>query len=120
MFKNEIKISDGITVFAPTNDAFAKIPYDTLSAILADKDLLTSVLTRHVVPEVIYSEGLCWKKYATLNPSEMAATQLYKLTTDGKTVGQRAKVKTSAGVAVIEKADIVATNGVIHAIDTVV
>ena len=68
----------------------------------------------------IYSEGLCWKKYATLNPSEMAATQLYKLTTNGKTVGQRAKVKTSAGVAVIEKADIVATNGVIHAIDTVV
>jgi len=112
--------TDGITVFAPTNDAFAKIPSDTLSAILADKDLLTSVLTRHVVPEVIYSEGLCWKKYATLNSSEMAATQLYKLTTNGKTVGQRAKVKTSAGVAVIEKADIVATNGVIHAIDTVV
>jgi len=112
--------TDGITVFAPTNDAFAKIPADTLNAILADKDLLTSVLTRHVVPEVIYSEGLCWKKYATLNPSEMAATQLYKLTTNGKTVGQRAKVKTSGGVAVIEKADIVATNGVIHAIDTVV
>lgn len=42
--------SDGpFTIFAPTNDAFAAIPGDILSAVLADKDLLTSVLTYHVV-----------------------------------------------------------------------
>merc|ERR1711999_31936 len=38
------------TVFAPTNDAFAKIPSDTLNGLLADKDALTAVLLRHVVP----------------------------------------------------------------------
>merc|ERR1712026_8567 len=112
--------TDGITVFAPTNDAFAKIPEDTLASILADKDLLTSILTRHVVPDVIYSEGLCWKTYPTLNPAEKLATQLYKLQSYGKTVGMSAKVKTSAGVAKIVQPDIVATNGVIHGIDTVV
>jgi len=114
--------TDGITVFAPTNDAFAKIPGDTLNSILADKDLLTSILTRHVVPEIIFSEGLCWKTYKTLSPSsaEKLSTQLYKLQSYGKTVGTSAKVKTSAGVGKIVQADIVATNGVIHAIDTVV
>ena len=113
-------MSDGITVFAPTNEAFAKIPEDTLASILADKDLLTSILTRHVVPDVIFSEGLCWKTYPTLNPAEKLSTQLYKLQSYGKTVGMSAKVKTSAGVAKIVQPDIVATNGVIHGIDTVV
>merc|ERR1712210_208185 len=43
--------SDGpFTVFAPTNDAFAKIPEETLNGLLADKDALTAVLLRHVVP----------------------------------------------------------------------
>lgn len=41
--------ADGITVFAPTDDAFGKIPAKDLKAVLADKDLLTSVLTYHVV-----------------------------------------------------------------------
>ena len=38
------------TVFAPTNDAFAKIPKETLDGLLADKEALTAVLLRHVVP----------------------------------------------------------------------
>jgi uncharacterized surface protein with fasciclin (FAS1) repeats len=38
-----------ITVFAPTNDAFAKIPADTLNKVLADKETLTTILTNHVV-----------------------------------------------------------------------
>lgn len=42
--------SDGpFTIFAPTNDAFAAVPEDILAAVLADKDLLTSVLTYHVI-----------------------------------------------------------------------
>jgi uncharacterized surface protein with fasciclin (FAS1) repeats len=42
--------SDGpFTIFAPVNDAFAAIPQDVLGAVLADKDLLTSVLTYHVI-----------------------------------------------------------------------
>jgi uncharacterized surface protein with fasciclin (FAS1) repeats len=38
-----------VTVFAPTNDAFAKIPADTLNKVLADKETLTTILTNHVV-----------------------------------------------------------------------
>ena len=41
--------ADGITVFAPTDDAFAKIPPKTLEAVLKDKETLTAILTHHVV-----------------------------------------------------------------------
>lgn len=41
--------ADGLTVFAPTDDAFAAIPKDALNAVLADKEQLTTVLTHHVV-----------------------------------------------------------------------
>ena len=44
-----LNTAQGITVFAPTNDAFAKIPADTLKAVLADKAKLTKILTYHVV-----------------------------------------------------------------------
>ena len=52
--------SDGpFTIFAPTNDAFAAIPEADLAAVLADKDLLTSILTLHVVAgESLDAEGL--------------------------------------------------------------
>ncbi|MFJ7244394.1 fasciclin domain-containing protein [Kitasatospora sp. NPDC098652] len=43
--------AQNITVFAPTNDAFAKLPKATLDAVLADKDKLTKILTYHVVPQ---------------------------------------------------------------------
>ncbi len=42
--------ADGITVFAPTDDAFSKIPKKTLDQVLADKKTLTKILTYHVVP----------------------------------------------------------------------
>ncbi|MFG2820840.1 fasciclin domain-containing protein [Kitasatospora sp. NPDC048365] len=42
--------AQNITVFAPTNDAFAKLPKATLDAVLADKDKLTKILTYHVTP----------------------------------------------------------------------
>ncbi len=47
---DSLNSADGITVFAPTNDAFAKIPKATLDKVLADKKTLTSILTYHVVP----------------------------------------------------------------------
>merc|ERR1712055_189854 len=46
------------TVFAPTNDAFAKIPSDTLNGLLADKDALTAVLLKHVVPAKVFAGDL--------------------------------------------------------------
>ena len=47
-----------ITVFAPTNDAFAKIPADTLNKVLADKETLTKILTNHVVAGKISPDQL--------------------------------------------------------------
>jgi uncharacterized surface protein with fasciclin (FAS1) repeats len=41
--------AEGLTVFAPTDDAFGKIPKKDLNAVLADKDLLTKILTHHVI-----------------------------------------------------------------------
>merc|ERR1739844_283307 len=46
------------TVFAPTNEAFAKVPEDALAGLLADKDALTKVLLRHVVPGTKFAKGL--------------------------------------------------------------
>merc|ERR1712142_1364562 len=45
-----VKNADLLTIFAPTNDAFAKVPSDALNSLLADKDALSAVLLRHVVP----------------------------------------------------------------------
>merc|ERR1711872_1152249 len=58
-----VSTTDGLTVFAPTDDAFAKIPTDALQSLLLpeNKGALTDILTRHVVPEVIFSEAICWK-----------------------------------------------------------
>merc|ERR1719192_2173034 len=106
------------TVFAPTNDAFAKVPKDALDALLADKDALTKVLLRHVVPGTMFSKGITWTTHNTAGGAEedMVATQVFKAgvikvvsSVDGKRSGAR-----------VVDADIIATNGVIHAIDTVI
>lgn len=105
--------SDGqFTVFAPTNAAFAKL-LETLGVtqeeLLADKDLLTSVLTYHVVPDAVV-------KAADI-PYGTDIT-----TVNGKAFKiSDANVITAAngGTANITAADIMATNGVVHVIDSV-
>jgi uncharacterized surface protein with fasciclin (FAS1) repeats len=95
------------TVFAPTDEAFAKIPKSQLDALLADKEQLTRVLTYHVVP------------------GKVTAADVTRLD-EAKTVeGGSLDVETSdAGVTVdgarVVKTDVMASNGVIHVIDTVV
>ena len=93
------------TVFAPTDEAFAKLPKDQLASILADKELLTSILTYHVVPGKVMA--------ADVAAIESAAT----------VQGQSLSIKTDSGVkidsATVIQADIEASNGVIHVIDTV-
>merc|ERR1719341_1834457 len=103
------------TVFAPTNDAFAKVPKDALDALLADKEALTKVLLRHVVPGALFSKGVTWATQTTAG-GDMIATQVFKAgvikvvsSVDGKGTGAR-----------VVEGDIIATNGVIHAIDTVI
>ncbi|CUR54877.1 Cell surface lipoprotein Mpt83 [metagenome] len=52
---------EALTVFAPTNDAFAKLPPKTLKAVLADKELLTKILTHHVIAGQLSPEQLAGK-----------------------------------------------------------
>jgi uncharacterized surface protein with fasciclin (FAS1) repeats len=92
------------TVFAPTDDAFAKIPKADLDALLKDKAKLTAVLTYHVVPGTVLAKDVKAGKVKTVQGSELTIG-----TTGGVTV-DKAKVTAT---------DIVADNGVIHVIDSV-
>ena len=92
------------TVFAPTDDAFAKIPKADLDALLKDKAKLTAVLTYHVVPAKVLSKDIKPGKVKTVQGSELTIATAGGVTVDG------AKVTT---------ADVMADNGVIHVIDTV-
>jgi uncharacterized surface protein with fasciclin (FAS1) repeats len=93
------------TVFAPTDAAFAKIPKAQLDALLADKAALAKVLTYHVVPAKVMAADVKAGKVKTVEGSEVT------LATQGGVTVDKAKVV---------KADVVASNGVIHAIDTVI
>ncbi len=94
------------TVFAPTDEAFARIPPADLEALLADKEALTRVLTYHVVPgKVMAADVVNLESAATVEGSEIAIS-----TTGGVKVNEATVVQT----------DIEASNGVIHVIDMVI
>jgi len=93
------------TVFAPTDAAFAKIPKADLEALLKDKAKLTAVLTYHVVPGKVMAADVKAGKVKTVQGSELT------ISTTGGVMVDKAKVTAT---------DIVADNGVIHVIDTVV
>jgi uncharacterized surface protein with fasciclin (FAS1) repeats len=101
-----LKGAGPFTVFAPTDDAFAKIPKAQLDALLADKAKLTAVLTYHVVPGTVMSKDVKAGKVKTVQGSELTVT------TSGGNV--------AVDGANVSAADIVASNGVIHVIDSVV
>ena len=61
--------AQGITVFAPTNDAFAKIDKATLDKVLADKEMLTAILTEHVVGQSLTPDKLAGT-FDSLNPKQ--------------------------------------------------
>jgi uncharacterized surface protein with fasciclin (FAS1) repeats len=94
------------TVFAPTDEAFAKVPRETLQALLSDKQALTKVLTYHVVP------------------GKLLANDVAGLSSATTVQGQSVRFDTSDGVRVdgahVVKADVMASNGVIHVIDSVI
>ena len=106
------------TVFAPTNDAFAKIPKETPDGLLADKDALTKLLQRHVVPKTLFYKGICWSIHNTAGGAEedMIATQVF----NAGVVKVVSNVEGKMTGAMVVDTDIIATNGVIHAIDTVI
>jgi uncharacterized surface protein with fasciclin (FAS1) repeats len=93
------------TVFAPTDEAFAKLPAGTLDSLLKNPEALKSILLYHVVP------------------GEVKAADVVKLKSAKTALGQAIHIDTSKGVRV-EKADVIKTdimtsNGVIHVIDSV-
>lgn len=94
------------TVFAPTDEAFAKLPPGTLDALLKDKKKLAAVLTYHVVPGKVMA--------AQVKPGQVKTVE-----------GQSLTISTANGEVMVDnakviKTDIVASNGVIHVLDTVV
>lgn len=95
------------TVLAPTDEAFAKLPSVTLSAVLADKAKLTAILTYHVLAGKVLAADV-----VALNGKSAKTLQ-----------GGELKIDTSKGVTIggahVTKTDIVTDNGVIHVIDTV-
>merc|ERR1711963_185128 len=68
-------LADAFTIFAPTNEAFAKVPENTLNSLLADKEALSAVLLRHVAPGYLYSKGIMWAELETAG-GEMIASQV--------------------------------------------
>ena len=94
------------TVFAPTDEAFAKLPAGTLEALLQDKEKLAAVLTYHVLPSKVMA--------AQVRSGQVETVQ-----------GQSLSISTKGGMVMVDEAkviktDIVASTGVIHVIDTVV
>jgi uncharacterized surface protein with fasciclin (FAS1) repeats len=95
------------TVFAPTDAAFAKLPAGTVEALLQDKEKLTAILTYHVVA------------------GKVQAADVVKLTSATTVNGQNVSIKVVDGKvqidnATVTTADVQASNGVIHIIDTVI
>ncbi|MFO0836348.1 MAG: fasciclin domain-containing protein [Phycisphaerales bacterium] len=104
-----LKGAGPFTVFAPTDEAFAKLPKGTLDELLKpeNKAKLTAILTYHVVP------------------GSVLAADVTKLSNATTVNGQRVDIKTSGGKVMIDGATVTATdvktsNGVIHVIDTVI
>ena len=94
------------TVFAPTDEAFAKLPKGTVEALLKDKKALSAILTYHVVP------------------GKVMAGEVVKLSTAKTVQGQAIDIVTKDGKVTINgvnvvMTDIVCKNGVIHVIDAV-
>jgi uncharacterized surface protein with fasciclin (FAS1) repeats len=100
-----LKGAGPFTVFAPTDEAFAKLPEGTVEALLKDIPKLTKILTYHVVS------------------GKVLAADVVKLTSAKTVEGSEVKIDASNGVKIndstVTAADVVADNGVIHVIDSV-
>ncbi|MFZ0430455.1 MAG: fasciclin domain-containing protein [Acidobacteriota bacterium] len=100
-----LKSEGPFTVFAPTDEAFAKLPAGALESLLQDKAKLTAILTYHVVPGRLMASDVVGKpEFTTVQGQNLRVTA-----GDGVMVDQ----------ATIVKTDIGCSNGVIHVIDSV-
>ncbi len=94
------------TVFAPTDEAFAKLPKGTLEGLLKDKEKLSAILTYHVVP------------------GKLMAADVQKVESLKSVQGQAIPIQSNGEIRIdgagVVKTDIEADNGVIHVIDSVI
>ncbi len=95
------------TVFAPTDDAFAAIPAETLEALLADPETLSQILLFHVLPGQVMAESVA----DGLSVETLQGAPVTFAVMDGKATINDANITAT---------DILATNGVIHVIDKVI
>jgi uncharacterized surface protein with fasciclin (FAS1) repeats len=104
-----LKGTGPFTVFAPTDEAFAKLPAGTLDNLLKpeNKSQLQAILTYHVVPGKVMS-----KEAATLNSAKTVNGQSFSISKSGGNL--------MVDNARVVKADIMTSNGVIHVIDEVI
>jgi len=93
------------TVFAPTDEAFSKLPEGTIEDLLKNKEKLTEILTYHVISEKVMADDVVTLSKAT--------------TANGKDISIDAKDAVFIDDAQVIQTDIDCTNGVIHVIDTV-
>jgi len=107
--------TDSITVFAPTDEAFAALPAGTVENLLKpeNKDQLVAILTMHVLPRELASNQLPGRSIhvRTLNGAEMLAVT--------KSAGAQTVTVAGSNTANVVAADIKADNGIIHVIDAV-
>lgn len=102
-----LKGAGPFTVFAPTNDAFKAVPAKTMEALGKDANALKAVLTYHVLPVKAMAADVKNGKVKTVNGADIELSKAG----DFVTVGEN---------AIVTKANVAASNGVIHVIDAVV
>jgi uncharacterized surface protein with fasciclin (FAS1) repeats len=97
------------TVFAPTDEAFAKLPDGTVETLLKpeNRDQLTAILTYHVVPGSVMAADV-----VTLDEAETVNGKMLNISTSGNSV--------MVNDATVTATDIAASNGVIHVVDSVI
>ena len=108
-----LKGAGPFTVFAPTDEAFAKLPAGTVETLLKpeNKDKLKAILLLHVVPGSVMAADV-----VKLKEAKTAGGSTVKISADTTGV----KVGTAKGMSNVTKTDIKASNGVIHIIDAVI
>lgn len=100
-----LKAAGPYTVFAPTNDAFAAVPAKTLDELGKNPEQLKAVLTYHVLPAKVMAADVKTSNAKTAQGANLALSK----------AGEFVTVED----AMVQKADIVATNGVVHTVDRV-
>lgn len=101
-----LKGAGAFTVFAPTNDAFKAVPAKTMEALGKDAAALKGVLTFHVLPAKVMAADVKNGKVKTVNGANLEISKAGDFVTVGET-------------GLVTKANLVASNGVVHIIDAV-